>query len=78
MIVHAIESVPEMTDVLLWDAIEREWVVGHVRQLVPGLNDPYHCAVSLKEGNALLTDGEPVPVIAEATHWAQLPPPVEG
>lgn len=75
MSVHAIETtpVPTLSDVLLWDAIEREWRIGHARQMIPGLDEAYYCACSCAEAADLITDGEPVPVFMQATHWARLP-----
>lgn len=78
MIVYGIESAPEMTDILLWDASERQWRVGHGRRLIPGSDAVYWVDHSLADVEAYLTDGEPVSVFTRVTHWAQLPPEVEG
>ena len=31
MIMHNLESAPDMTDVLVWDGMERRWDIGHRR-----------------------------------------------
>lgn len=62
-----------MTDVLLWDVLGGEWRIGHQRTLYVG--EAFWCACSLAEATDLVTDGMPVPVFEEVTHWAALPLP---
>ena len=75
MSVHAIEATaaPVLSDVLMFDAIEREWRIGHARRMIPGIDEVYHCACSCAEAAALITDGELVPVFMSVSHWARLP-----
>lgn len=74
-VVHEIAGCPEMADVLLWDAHERCWVIGH-RRWMRDIEQDYFMAVPVKDADELITDGEPVPVLARSTHWAALPQPV--
>lgn len=74
MNVIAIENAPPMlTNVLLWDAMEREWRVGHGRIMVPGLSEVYWVDGTVDDAHDLITDGEPVGVFTQVTHWARLP-----
>ena len=75
MVVHEIAGAPDMIDVLLWDAAEREWRIGHQRELYVG--QAFWCACTMAEAEDLITDGEPVPVFQRVTHWAPLPPKVQ-
>jgi len=65
----SVHEVPEMQNVLMWDAVEREWLVGHMRKA----GELYACACTVAEAAEMLVDGVPVPVFAEVTHWARLP-----
>lgn len=75
MTVHAVSevTVPVLSNVLLWDAVEGEWRIGHARQVIPEVAEVYLCACSVEEAHELITDGEPVPVFMSVTHWARLP-----
>ena len=73
MTVHSI-SVPMMklVNLLMFDPIEAEWRVGHLREVLPGV-EPCHCACTVTEANDMLMDDQPVPVFTEVSHWARLP-----
>lgn len=74
MIIHPIASAPEaLRDVLLWDVGEEEWRVGHLR-FMRDIEQDYWIACSCREAAELITDGEPVPVFAEVSHWTPMPP----
>jgi len=66
-------AVPLMTNVLLWDELEREWRIGHARRLLD-LDEVWHCEGSVADVHELITDGMPVPVFSRVTRWARLPP----
>lgn len=74
MIVHEVAkvAVPAMQNVLLWDAAEGEWRIGHARVVIDG-RPAYLCAVTVQEAHDLITDDMPVPVFVDVTHWARLP-----
>lgn len=75
--VHEIAGCPEDADVLLWDAHEKCWVVGH-QMWMQDIEQWYYVALRRAEAYDRLIDGEPLPVLARCTHWAPLPPPIEG
>ena len=54
MVVHEIAGAPDMIDVLLWDAAEREWRIGHQRELYVG--QAFWCACTMAEAEDLITD----------------------
>ena len=74
MSVHEIEAtaVPAMQNVLLWDTVEREWRIGHLRMLDDGVAE-HLCACSVEEAHELIADDQPVPVFVDVSHWARLP-----
>lgn len=65
-------AAPELANVLFWDAMEREWRIGHVRPMIEGV-EPFYCACSVGEAHDLIAGDLPVPVFTEVTHWARLP-----
>lgn len=73
MIVHEIASAVTEIDILLWDAIEREWRIGHGREVIDGLI--HWCACTMREAAEMLADDLPVPVFERVTHWSPLPAP---
>lgn len=77
MVVHEISGAPEMTDVLLWDAMEREWRIGHGRALAAVGGRLCWCACTVREGDEIAADEEPIIVFTQVTHWSPLPPEVE-
>lgn len=75
MTVHTIATEPmKLVNVLLFDAVEGEWRIGHLRVVLEGV-DPFYCACTVAEAADLLCEGVPVPVFADVSHWAQLPDP---
>jgi len=75
MIVHPIGGAPHNIDVLMWDALESEWRIGHFRDMIPGVN-AYPVACTMREADDLIECDNPVPVFEKTTHWSPLPPPV--
>lgn len=73
----AMTAVPAMQNVLLWDTVEREWRIGHLRSVIEGVA-AYYCGVPVAEANDLLSDDYPVPVFTDVSHWARLPSEPEG
>lgn len=73
MIVRKIEDAePELlTNALFWDDIEGEWIVGHNR-LHEGV--VWTTCGSVRDADALITDGVPLMIVASVSHWADLPP----
>jgi hypothetical protein len=73
--VHKVEelAIPSMQNVLMWDALEREWRVGHLRVMDEG-GEAMELACTVEEANDVLTSGDGMlPVFMEVTHWARLP-----
>lgn len=77
MIIHPIASAPHDVDVLMWDVLEREWRIGHIRGVLEGV-EPFHVACTVREASDLISDDNPIPVFMEASHWAALPMPVQA
>ena len=78
MIVHEISSAPgPLINVLLWDEIESEWRIGHKRRFAD-VGEDFWCSCTVAEAAELITDGEPVPVFTEVSHWSPLPPPMDA
>lgn len=77
MIVHEISSAPSMTDVLVWDAKEKRWDIGHRRDVIPGA-DEFWIVGHVADASAKVIDDEPLSVFMTVTHWSPLPMKVEG
>jgi len=67
---NGIESCPVMQNVLMWDVHEGEWRVGHVRRV--GVEET-PIAMTVREANDAITDGEPILIFARVSHWSRLP-----
>lgn len=74
MSVHdlAEKPAPTLVNILLWDALEMEWRIGHLRAVIEGM-EPYYCACSVSDAHDLITSDLPVPIFADVTHWSRLP-----
>lgn len=76
MTVHEVAKldIPALQNVLMFDAIEREWRIGHVRWF-KDIGAPLTLACTVEEANDALSDegATPLMIFTEVTHWARLP-----
>jgi len=74
MSVHDIDKlqVPELENVLLWDALEGVWRIGHARVMIEGV-PAFWCDCTVVQAADLIVEELPVPVLVEVSHWARLP-----
>jgi hypothetical protein len=76
MHVHQVEkiAIPVLQNVLMWDALEREWRVGHLRVMDEG-GEALELACTVEEANDALSEAQEtlLPVFMEVTHWTRLP-----
>jgi hypothetical protein len=70
-------EVPLNVDILLWDALEQEWRIGHQRRVLDGV-EPFFCACCKQDADDMIDADQPVPIFERVTHWVPLPPKIGG